>query len=98
VSERTFFQRIADRLALASHGGVRIRIVRSGGRLQGLVWGRTPGLPPQRILQEVLEIGPAGPGTIDLVHEERGSWTIRTSGELADPRFEQRLRNVLGNA
>jgi hypothetical protein len=93
VSEPTFFQDIADRIAVAG-GNVRVRIFPGGA--EGVVRGRTPGPPPERILKLVLELGPGGAGTVDL-RNEGGRWRIRASEELGGDRFEQRLRNVLGN-
>jgi len=93
VSGPTFFQDIADRIAVAG-GGVRVRVLDGGA--EGVVRGRTPGPPPERILKLVLELGPAAAGTVDL-RNESGRWRIRASDALGGDRFEQRLRNVLGN-
>lgn len=91
----TLVQDVADRLAVALHGGVRVRVLEDGG---GVVRGRTAGPPPARLLRAILDLAPAGAGTIDLRHDGRGRWHVRARGELASPRFEQRLRNLLGNA
>ncbi len=96
MSAPGFLENLADRAAISWTRGVRIRVWREGERLKGRALGRTPGPPPERIVGMVLDLAPQGAGTIDLVHEARGSWTVRTGGALADPRLEQRLRNVLG--
>ena len=96
--EGTPLQRLADRLALALRGGVRVRVLAVEPRPRGVVRGRTPGPPPARILREVLDLRPPGPGTLDLHHDGRGRWKVRARGGLADPRFVQRVRNVLGNS
>jgi hypothetical protein len=98
MSAPGFLENLADKAAISWTRGVRIRVWRDGERLRGRALGRTPGVPPERILDIVLDLEPQGAGTIDLVHEQRGSWTVRTRGTLADPRLEQRLRNVLGNS
>jgi hypothetical protein len=92
-----FLERFLDKVAVAWTGGVRIRVHSEGDRLLGTALGRTPGPPPERIVRIVLELAPQGPGTIDVVHHAQGHWMVRTRGELADPRLEQRLRNTLGN-
>jgi hypothetical protein len=93
VSESTFFQEIADRLAVVG-GGMRVRIFVGGA--EGVVRGRTQGPPPEKILKLVLELGPGAAGTVDL-RNDNGRWRIHASEELGGDRFEQRLRNVLGN-
>lgn len=81
-------------MAVSLGGGLRVRVLADGS---AVVRGRTLGPPPERILGVVRELAPPGPGTVDLRHDGRGRWTIRGRGALADPRFEQRLRNVLGS-
>jgi len=97
VSGPGLLQRLADKAAVAWTHGVRIRLYLDGTRLKGTTLGRTPGPPPERILRILLELEPRGEGTVDLVHEERGSWRIRMQGSLADPSLEQRLRNTLAS-
>ena len=91
----TLLQRVADSLAVTMSGGVRVRVLADGS---GVVRGRTTGPPPERLLRTVLELEPQGPGTVDLVSQTRGRWRASASGALAEPRFQQRRRNVLGNA
>lgn len=86
-----------DALAVLLLGGVRVRVQEREGQLEARVRGRTPGPTPERIRREVLELAP-GPGAVHLQHDGAGRWRIRGAGALADPRFLQRLRNVLGNA
>ena len=91
----SLLERTSDWLAVTLGGGVRVRVFEDG---RGTVHGRTPGPPPERILRLVLELAPDRAGTVDVRHDGRGRWTIRGGGALADPRLEQRLRNVLGNS
>lgn len=90
----TPLERFADWMAVGFSGGVRVRVLEDG---TATVRGRTPGPPPERILSLVQDLAPPGPGTVDLRHNGRGRWTIQGSGALADARFQQRLRNMLGN-
>jgi hypothetical protein len=82
-------------LAVGWHGGVRVRILEGVPEPCGVVRGRTPGPPPDRLLQIVLDLKPAGAGTVDLIHDGRNNWQVRATGALAEPGFRQRLRNVL---
>lgn len=81
-------------MAVGFSGGVRVRVLEDG---TALVRGRTLGATPERLLSLVQELAPPGPGTVDLRHNGRGRWAIQGSGALADARFQQRLRNMLGN-
>jgi len=83
VSGSTFFQDIADRLAVAG-GGMRVRIFDGGA--EGIARGRTPGPPPERVLKLVLELGPGCAGTVDLRNVER---------PLAHPRERDARRRAL---
>lgn len=98
MSGPSFWSKLADKAAIALSGGVRVRVWLEGTRLVGSAIGRTPGPPPDRLVKIVLELEPRNEGTVDLVHEPRGSWRVSTRGALADPRLEQRIRNVLGNS
>lgn len=91
----TRLQDTADWLAVTLWGGVRVRLSEDG---TSTVRGRTAGPPPERILGIVRELAEDRAGTVDVRHDGRGHWRVRGGGELADPRFEQRLRNVLGNS
>ncbi len=91
----TIAQRIVDQVAVTLHGGVRVRILRRAEGVAGVVVGYASEPSPQQILETVLEVGPAGPGTVDLVKRSRGGWTVRARGALASRALEQRLRNVL---
>ncbi len=88
-----WWARLCDRAAVRRSGGVRVRVLPSGG---GVVGGRTPGPPPERLVALVLELT-SGAGTVDLRNEGH-RWHVRALIDGArDPRLEQRLRNVLGN-
>ena len=75
-------------------GGARVRVTGQG---QAVVRGRIVAkLTPERVRRAVLDVGPPGAGTLDVVPYGRG-FRVRARGALADPRFLQRVRNVLGN-
>ena len=80
------------------NGGLRVRIWQIDGKPFGYVRGRVPGMPPDRILQSVLDLAGHGAGTVDFQHDGNRNWRIRASGTLAEDGFEQRLRNVIVNA
>lgn len=86
---------LADHVAVAVHGGVRVRIRIVDGKPVANVLGRTVGAPPDRLKQLVLELAPDACGTVDLRNDGRGNWWIRASSSLAADSFVQRLRNVL---
>ena len=96
MSEPTLLQRVMDRCATAVLGGVRVRILVAGDVPQGVVIGRIEGPTPRRLLDTVCGIRPPGAGVVHL-WRENGRWIVRGKGALDDPRFEQRLRNMLGN-
>jgi hypothetical protein len=89
----SFFASLRDKLAVALHGGVRVRVDGEGG---AVVLGKTSGPPPSRIRSLVLELAD-GPGTVDVVNEGNG-FRVTVSASAGGERLAQRLRNVLGNS
>lgn len=93
---------LLDRLVVSVTGAARVRVLPANGRnpnsFSAWIIGQLPGLPPDRILREVLALGPPGPGIIDLHGERPGEWKIRVQGKLGEQRYQQRLRNVLVNS
>lgn len=94
----TAWQRLADRLALALRGGVRVRVLRAGDEPVVIASGGPPGGGlADRLAAEVALLRPPGPGTLDVLPGDRRPPPLRAGGALRDPRFLQRVRNVLGN-
>jgi hypothetical protein len=90
-------ERIIDRVSLAFRGGARVRVLEVGETPCAVALGSpTGGLKPEKLRKIVLELARSR-GTVHVVHRD-GRWIVRTSGELSSPSFEQRLRNVIGNA
>lgn len=88
---------LVDALSVWFSGGVRIRIAADARGVDVRARGRTPGLPPERLVQIVRDLKPDESGTIDFVNRGRGNWQIRASRKLKGG-FEQRVRNVVVNS
>jgi hypothetical protein len=91
------FHRLVDTLAVAAHGGVRLRLRRGPGGLAPSFTGRVQLPPSAALLALVEELGVDRPGTIDLAPRPSGAWLVRTRGPLASRALEQRLRNALAD-
>lgn len=88
------FEGWRDGWAVMLSGGSRVRVTGQG---EAVARGRTVAkLTPERVRRAVLDVGPPGSGTLDVVPYGSG-FRVRGAGALADPRFLQRVRNVLGN-
>jgi hypothetical protein len=87
------FTSLGDKLAVALHGGVRVRVDGEGG---AVVLGKTAGPPPARIRSLVLELA-EGPGTVDVVNDGQ-RLRVTASASAGGERLAQRIRNVLGNS
>jgi hypothetical protein len=97
MARPSWLQTIADRLAVALHGGVRIRVWQEDGKAQGAVRGGASTAQAARFLRTVLDLQPEGAGTVDFVGDGHGHWRITVRGSISDPTFEQRLRNVVAS-
>ncbi|MCY3024412.1 MAG: hypothetical protein NTW87_36015 [Planctomycetota bacterium] len=93
----SWLQTTADKLAVWLHGGVRVRVWHADGKAQGSARGGNSSAQAARLLRTVLDLEPEGSGTVDLVSDGSGHWRITVRGSIADPTFEQRLRNVVAS-